>query len=86
MKLLLVTLLVFLINLPFGALRAKYKKFTLMWWIYIHIPVPFVILLRIYSDIGFAFYTYPLLVGAFFGGQLIGRKYLARKKDSSNKD
>lgn len=76
MAVFLVAVVVFLINLPFGALRATHKKFTLMWWVYIHIPVPFVILLRIYSDIGFAFYTYPILIGAFFIGQLIGRKYL----------
>ena len=75
MKILIVALLVFLINVPFGALRSRHKKFTLMWWVYIHIPVPVVILLRIYSDIGFAFYTYPILVGAFFAGQLAGRKY-----------
>ncbi|KOH43422.1 hypothetical protein NC99_37630 [Sunxiuqinia dokdonensis] len=50
-----------------------------MWWVYIHIPVPMVILLRIYSDIGFAFYTYPILVGAFFAGQLVGRVYLPSK-------
>ncbi len=79
MKVLIVALLVFLINIPFGSLRAGHKKFTLMWWLYIHIPVPFVILLRIYSDIGFALYTYPILVGAFFGGQLIGRKYFPMK-------
>ncbi|WP_321287687.1 hypothetical protein [uncultured Sunxiuqinia sp.] len=81
MKILLVALIVFLVNIPFGALRSKHKKFSLMWWIYIHIPVPIVILLRIYSDIGFALYTYPILVGAFFGGQLVGRKYFPLKKN-----
>ena len=29
---------------------------------------------KAYSEIGFAFYTYPILVGAFFLGQLIGAK------------
>ncbi|WP_299579451.1 hypothetical protein [uncultured Sunxiuqinia sp.] len=73
MTIVLVALCVFILNIPFGYLRSKHKKFSLMWWLYIHIPVPFVILLRIYSDIGFAFYTYPILVGAFFAGQLTGR-------------
>lgn len=73
MTVVLVALCVFILNVPFGYLRSRHKKFSLMWWLYIHIPVPFVILLRIYSDIGFAFYTYPILVGAFFGGQLVGR-------------
>ncbi|MGQ8336611.1 hypothetical protein ACUNWD_08680 [Sunxiuqinia sp. A32] len=79
MKIAIVALIVFIINVPFGALRAKHKKFSLMWWVYIHIPVPFVILIRIYSDIGFALYTYPILVGAFFLGQFVGRKYLPLK-------
>ena len=79
MKILLVALLVFIINIPFGSLRARHRKFSLMWWLYIHIPVPIVILLRIYSDIGFQLYTYPILIAAFFGGQLVGRKYLPLK-------
>jgi hypothetical protein len=79
MKLLLIALITFIINLPFGALRSRQKKFSLMWWVYIHIPVPIVILMRIYSDIGFAFYTYPILVGAFFLGQFMGRKVFPGK-------
>ena len=79
MNVFLVALLVFIINIPFGALRAKYRKFSLMWWVYIHIPVPIVILLRIYSNIGFELYTYPVLVGAFFTGQLAGRKFFPVK-------
>ncbi|RKD91270.1 hypothetical protein [Mangrovibacterium diazotrophicum] len=76
MKIVLVALLVFLINLPFGALRGREKKYSFKWFLYIHLPIPFVVLLRIYSDIGFALYTYPILIGAFFGGQMIGRKYI----------
>jgi hypothetical protein len=79
MELLLIALIIFVINLPFGALRSRHKKFSLMWWVYIHIPVPIVILIRIYSDIGFALYTYPILIGAFFLGQLMGRKVFRGK-------
>ncbi|MGQ7870104.1 hypothetical protein [Sunxiuqinia sp. sy24] len=79
MTIVLVALAVFVLNIPFGYLRSKHKKFSFMWWLYIHIPVPFVVLLRIYSDIGFAFYTYPILIGAFFAGQLIGRLYFPIK-------
>lgn len=76
LRLALVTLAVFVINLPFGYWRSKVRKLSFKWFLYIHLPVPIVIFLRIYSDIGFAFYTYPLLVGAFFGGQFMGRKIL----------
>lgn len=76
MKILLVAIAVFLFNLPFGYWRSKVKKFSLQWFLAIHLPVPFVILLRIYSNIGFELYTYPIIVGAFFLGQFIGAKYL----------
>lgn len=79
MKIALVALLVFLINLPFGALRAKERKYSFKWFLYIHLPIPFVILLRIYSEIGFALYTYPILIAAFFGGQLVGRRFIPGK-------
>lgn len=75
LKLLLLTLIIFIINLPFGYLRAGTRKFSVKWFLYIHLPIPIIVLLRIYSDIGFAIYTYPLFVGAFFLGQLAGKKY-----------
>ncbi len=60
--------LVFVINLPFGYLRGKSKKYSLKWFLYIHLPIPMIILLRIYSGLGFQFYTFPWTVGAFFSG------------------
>ncbi|MEN8155495.1 MAG: hypothetical protein ABFS10_00970 [Bacteroidota bacterium] len=72
MNLWIVALIVFLINLPFGYWRANTKRFSAQWFLAIHIPVPMVIALRIFSDIGFGFTTYPVLVGAFFLGQFSG--------------
>lgn len=72
MKLAILTLLVLIFNIPFGFWRAQVKKFSVQWFLAIHIPVPFIIFLRYYFDIGFAFYTYLLFVGAFFIGQRIG--------------
>jgi CDP-diglyceride synthetase len=74
MKLFIVALVVFLMNVPFGYWRANVRKFSLQWALAIHIPVPFVILLRIYGDLGFSWETYPVMVGAFFGGQFAGKK------------
>ncbi len=84
MNLFFVTIIVFLFNIPFGYWRANVKKFSLQWVFAIHIPVPFIILLRIYSNIGFAFYTYPILVGAFFTGQFTG-KYLYDRRRKLNR-
>jgi hypothetical protein len=47
----------------------------------IHLPVPFVILARIFSNIGFEVYTYPVLIAAFFIGQLSGSKLYLRRKN-----
>lgn len=82
MELWIVTTLVYLINIPFGYWRANVKAKSLQWILAIHIPVPFVILLRIYSDIGFAFYTYPVIVGAYFLGQFTGVKLSQGRKQS----
>jgi len=82
MQLLIVFMAVLLFNLPFGYWRADVKKFSLQWILAIHLPVPFVIFLRLYSDIGFALYTYPVLVAAFFLGQLSGAKIYNRRLES----
>ncbi len=71
-KLIIIGLLVFCLNIPFGYWRSNVRSFSLQWFLAIHIPVPIVIALRLFSDIGFAWYTYILLVTAFFLGQKTG--------------
>jgi hypothetical protein len=73
MKLFLIALFIFLFVIPFGYWRANVKKFSFQWILAIHLPVPVIIFLRIFSNIGFELYTYPILVGAFFFGQLTGK-------------
>ncbi len=74
MRILEVAIVVFLFNVPFGYWRANVKKFSIQWILAIHLPVPFVVALRFLSGIGFAFITYPILVGSFFLGQFAGAK------------
>jgi len=81
----LATLSVFLVNLPFGYWRAPTKKFSWQWFLFVHLPIPLVILLRFYFELGFQFYTYPFLVAAFFLGQFSGGK-LYSKLNKSKKD
>ena len=66
--------IVFALNIPFGFWRASVPKFSRQWILAVHLPVPFVIALRIFSGLGWAFITFPVLIGAFFLGQLIGGK------------
>jgi len=74
MNLWVVAAIVLALNLPFGYWRSKVRKFSPSWFASIHLPVPFVIAIRIYSDLGFELRTYPVLLAAFFFGQFLGGK------------
>ncbi len=74
MTLLYVAIFVFLLNLPFGYWRADTRKFSLQWILAIHLPVPLVIIARLTSGLGYQLITFPVLIGAFFGGQFVGKK------------
>ncbi|MCX9012424.1 MAG: hypothetical protein OIN66_15060 [Candidatus Methanoperedens sp.] len=65
-------LIVFLVNLPFGYMRSKAARFSRQWMMAIHIPVPFVFLLRIFSGLNWT--VIPLLVLSDIAGQLAGGK------------
>jgi len=86
LKLFAVAVIVFLINVPFGYWRGSVKKLSFKWFLAVHLPVPLVVVVRIYSNIGFQLITYPIIVGAFFLGQYAGaRLYKSRaiKKSSA---
>ena len=74
-RLLLITvifLFTLLLNIPFGYLRGKTKKFSFKWFLYIHLPIPFVLLARILSNIDMIYI--PLFVLAAVIGQVWGGK------------
>ena len=74
MRLVILSVFVFLINLPFGWWRGRVRKFSLQWFLSIHLPVPLVIAVRVFGGLGFELKTYPALVGAYFVGQLLGSR------------
>ena len=65
-------ILVFLINLPFGYWRYNTPRFSRKWIMAVHIPVPFVFLLRMSS--GFGWNVIPVLMLSFAAGQFTGGK------------
>ncbi len=67
-----IMLLVFLLNLPFGYIRGNSKKFSRKWMMAIHIPVPFVFLMRIFSGLNYT--VIPFLVLSDIAGQIAGAK------------
>ena len=75
--------LVLLLNLPFGFWRASVKKLSRQWILAVHLPVPAIIALRIFSGLGFQLISFPIMISAFFLGQFIGgrlfRVYSSRR-------
>jgi hypothetical protein len=73
-----VALAVFLVNLPFGYWRAQATRFSRQWMLAVHVPVPAVIALRIFSGLGWQLISFPVLIGVFFLGQFCGGKLYRR--------
>jgi len=73
---LIVSAFSFLINVPLGIWRERYKKLSLPWFIIIHLSVPVIIILRIYLKANP--YFIPLFIALAVSGQLIGGKIARR--------
>jgi len=58
------------INLPFGAYRATVRKLSWQWFAAIHVPIPFVIILRLWFGLGWWFV--PFTLASTITGQLLG--------------
>ena len=82
MILLLAAFIDLIFNIPFGYWRANTKRFSVQWFLSVHLPIPLIIILRIYSGIGFEFITYPIMVSAFLLGQHFGYKYHNWRKEN----
>jgi hypothetical protein len=72
MNIVSVASIVFVLNLPFGYWRANVRKFSRPWFLSVHLPVPLVITLRVLSGLGWQLITFPIMIGAFFFGQVAG--------------
>ena len=72
---LIVSIIVVLLNIPFGYWRGNVKKFSWQWFLSVHFPVPVIAFLRIRLGLGWELITYPILVGSYFSGQFIGGKW-----------
>ena len=74
MNLLIVAIATIILNLPFGYWRSNVKKFSVQWFFAVHLAVPFIVLMRRFSGIGFKLYTFPIIIGSYFLGQFVGAK------------
>ena len=80
-RIIVVLAAVIVVTLPFGFYRARTDKFSLRWFLAIHVPVIFVFLIRFGSHLSYAFL--PLTFAAFTSAQLLGawagRWWLSRR-------
>ena len=74
------SIILFLVNLPFGYWRAHVSRFSLQWFAAVHLPVLVAISLRVLSGLGWELITFPTLIGAFFAGQFLGGRIHVRWK------
>ena len=65
-------LVIVLLNLPFGYWRAGTRRFSLPWFLAVHVPVPIAVSLRLAVGMGWRLGALPVFVGAFFAGQFLG--------------
>jgi len=67
-----ILMLTFLLNLFFGYFRAKTRKYSLKWLLFVHLPIPVIIVARITSGLDYRFVPIFVVVSVF--GQLLGGK------------
>lgn len=85
MQLYIIAAMVLALNIPFGYWRDNVPKFSKQWFFAVHAPVPAVIALRFAGGLGFHLITFPILVGSFFAGQLLGGRLHLHRKKSGNR-
>ena len=65
-------------NIPLGYLRMGTEKFSVRWFVYIHLSVPFIIGLRISNNI--SWHVIPLSIGLAVVGQMVGSRLYRRRQ------
>lgn len=71
-------ILAIIINIPCGYLRQNYRKYSFMWFFMIHLPIPFIILLRIEANM--SWHVIPLTLAGAVVGQIVGGLVSRRRR------
>jgi len=78
-------LAVLVLNLPFGFWRGGVRRFSLTWFLAVHLPVPLVVGLRLLAKQEWHVTTFLVLATFFFLGQYLGgklRQWWQRRRDA----
>ena len=85
----IVALLTFVVNIPFGYWRAKTKKLSKEWFLAIHLPVPLIVIFRLLMGVHLNILAVAVFVTAFFLGQRLGillNRYVEKRLGYSSKN
>ena len=76
----LISLLAFAIlsNIPLGYIRQGTQKYSVRWFVYIHLSVPFIIGLRIANNISWQIIPFSIALAVV--GQMIGSRIYRRSQ------
>lgn len=77
LQLIILMIFALTVNLPLGYLRETSRKFSLRWFVLVHLSIPFIIALRTLQ--GFTWHIIPLTLVCAIAGQVIGGQ-LRRKR------
>jgi hypothetical protein len=77
------TLFSFICNLPLGRWRSTVKKFSLSWFLAVHLSIPLIIFLRL--KLGLSAWDIPLNLAAAVAGQFVGGTSRVSEERDSNK-
>lgn len=74
MSLWLAGLIILALNLPFGFWRKRklLRRFSWLWVLSVHAPIPLVVAIRVFGGLGWHPITFVVLVGCFSAGQFLG--------------
>ena len=70
LKILLVSVVCLLVNIPMGMMRERSRKFSLQWMLWVHASIPLIIVLRI--GLHLHWIVIPINIASAVLGQFIG--------------
>ena len=71
-------LLSFIASVPCVYIRQYYRKYSFMWFLLIHLPIPFIVLMRFAA--GVDWHVIPLTLCGALAGQVVGGGVKPRRK------
>ena len=70
LKILLVSIICLLVNIPMGMMRERARKFSLQWILWVHASIPLIVALRLWLRLHPA--AIPINIAAAVLGQFLG--------------